>query len=128
MAARSGRELLIKKNSVAIAGLRTTGVSFDGSPVDITDKGDDGYRTLAEFAGMQSFEISADGVAKGTVIRDIFKAGGPYLLTDVVLEWDTSEEWSCDVYVSSYEETGSHDGEVTFSLTMQSSGEWSEVA
>lgn len=127
MAARSGRELLIKKNSTAIAGLRTTGVSFDGSPVDITDKGDAGYRTLASFAGMQSFEISGDGVSQDAVIRDIFKAGGGYLLTDVTIQWDTGEEWSCDVYVSSYEETGAHDGEVQFTLTMQSSGAWAEV-
>ena len=127
MSARSGRELLIKKNGTALAGIRTTAVSFTAEGVDITDKLDDGYRTFGDFAGIISFEISGDGVAKGTVLRDIFKAGTGFLLSDVTIEWDSSESWECDVFFSAYEETGAHDGEVEFSVTLQSSGEWSEV-
>jgi predicted secreted protein len=127
MAARSGRELLVKKAGVAIAGLRTTSVSFTAGGVDITDKMDDGFRTMAEFSGTQSFDISASGVAKDATIRDLFKSGGGYLLTDVTLEWDSGEEWECDIWVESYSEAGEHGGEVTFDVTMQSSGAWSEV-
>lgn len=127
MSARSGRELLIKKNSTAIAGLRTTSVSFTAEGVDVTDKLDNGYRTMGDFVGLLSFEISGDGVSKGTVLRDIFKGGSGFLLEDVTIEWDDSEEWECDVFFSAYEETGAHNEEVTFSATFQSSGEWSEV-
>ena len=127
MTARSGRELLIKKNGTAIAGLRTTTVGFTADGADVTDKMDGGYRTMGDWANLVSFEISGDGVAKTAVIRDIFKAGTGFLLEDVTIVWDDSETWECDVYISSYEETGAHDSEVEFSLTMQSSGAWAEA-
>ena len=128
MSARSGRALLIKKNNVAIAGFKTNTVSFTAEGVDITDKLDGGFRTFGDFAGTVSFEISGDGTAKGTTLRDIFKTATTFLLTDVTIEWDNGEEWACDVFFSSYEETGGHDGSVDFSATFQSSGAWSEVA
>lgn len=127
MTARSGRELLIKKNGTAIAGLRSTSVSFTSGGVDVTDKLDGGYRTMADFSGQQSFDVTASGVAKGVVIRDIFKAGTGYLVTDVTVVWDTGEEWAVDLWIESYTETGEHNGEVTFDVTMQSSGAWAEV-
>jgi predicted secreted protein len=118
---------LIKKSGTAIAGIKTSTVSFTAEGVDITDKLDSGYRTMGDFAGIISFEISGEGVAKGTVARDIFKAGTGFLLTDVTIEWDSGETWDCDVFLSAYEETAAHDGSVDFSITLQSSGEWSEV-
>jgi predicted secreted protein len=127
MSARTGRSLLIKKNGTALAGIKTSSVSFSAEGVDITDKLDSGYRTMGDFAGIISFEISGEGVAKGTVARDIFKAGTGFLLTDVTIEWDTTEAWECDVFLSAYEETAAHDGSVDFSITLQSSGAWSEV-
>lgn len=128
MSARSGRALLIKKNNVAIAGFRTNTVAFTAEGVDITDKLDSGRRTFGDFVGIVSFEISGDGVAKGTTLRDIFKTATTFLLTDVTITWDSGEEWECNVFFSSYEETGAHDGSVEFSATFQSSGAWAEVA
>lgn len=127
MPGRSGRSLLIKKDNTAIAGLRNTSVSFTNEGVDITDKLDNGYRTYGDFPGVLSFEISADGVSKSTTLRDLVKVGGSGLLEDITIEWDDSEEWECDVYLASYEETGAHDGEVEFSVTLESSGAWAEV-
>jgi predicted secreted protein len=128
MSARSGRSLLIKKNGTALAGIKTSSVSFSAEGVDITDKLDGGFRTMADFAGVISFEISGEGVAKDAVARDIFKAGTGFLLSDVTIEWENGEEWECDVFLSAYEETAAHDGAVDFSLTLQSSGAWSEVS
>lgn len=130
MAARSGRSLLIKQGATTLAGFKANTVSFTAEGVDITDKLDNGFRTFADFAGIVSFEISGDGVAKDSVLRDIFKngAGGSgFLLTDVTIAWDSTETWSCDVFFSAYEETGAHDGSVDFSATLQSSGAWTEV-
>lgn len=127
MSARSGRELLIKKAGTALAGFKTNTVAFTAEGVDITDKLDSGYRTFGDFAGIISFEISGDGVAKDTVLRDLFKAGTGFLLNDVTIQWDTGEEWGCDVFFSAYEETGAHDGSADFTATFQSSGAWSEV-
>jgi predicted secreted protein len=128
--ARSGRSLLIKLNGTAIAGFQTNTVAFTAEGVEITDKLDDGFATYADFAGKISFEASGDGVAKDATLRDIFKngsGGSGFLLSDVTIEWDDGEEWECDLFFSSYEETGAHDGAVEFSATFLSSGAWAEV-
>jgi predicted secreted protein len=127
MASRSGREILIIKGGAAIAGLQTTGVSFTAGGVDVTDKMDNGYVTYADFAGTLSFSITADGTAKDAVVRDIFKAGGSFLLTDTVIQWDDAESWACDLWISDYSETGAHNEDVKFSITLNSSGAWTEV-
>jgi predicted secreted protein len=129
MAARSGRSLLIKQGTLlsntTLAGFKTNTVSFSAEGVDITDKLDNGYRTFADFAGTLSFEITGDGVAKDATLRDIYLAGGTgFLITDILLDWDGSELWTCNLWFSSYEETGAHDGAVDFSATLQSSGAW----
>ena len=131
MAARSGRTLLIKQAGTAIAGFRTNTVSFTAEGVDITDKLDNGFMTYADFAGVISFEVTGDGVAKNATLRNIFKngtGGAGFLLTNVTIEWDTSETWECDLFFSAYEETGEHAGAVEFSATFMSSGAWAEVA
>lgn len=127
MAARSGRDLLLKKNGTAIAGLRNVSIAFTADGADITDKMDGSARTMGDWANLVSFEISADGVAKDTTLRDIFKARAGFLLTDMTIEWDDGEEWACNLFLSAYDENGPHDAEVDFSATLMSSGAWSEV-
>lgn len=122
--AASGRDFLIKKNGLAIAGVKENSVSFSAEGVDVTDKMDAGYVTYGDFAGTLSFEITGSGVQKDTTLRDIFKTGGGFLLTDVTLEFENGESWACDVFFSSYSETGAHDGSIDFEFTMSSSGAW----
>lgn len=126
MAAQSGRDLLVLKNSVAIAGLRETGITHDGSPIDITNKGDNGYRTLASFSGVESIDISVSGVWEDATLRDIMFAGTgtSKLLTDITLSWGDGATLSGDFYLSGGESAGNHDAEETYSHTLQSSGAW----
>ena len=124
MAAKSGRLFVIKKAGVALLGLKENSISVDGSPVDITDKNDNGYRTFADFAGSKSFEISASGVIKDTVLRDLAMGSGSLLLTDVTVTYDDGTSYKCDLYLASFEQSGAHDGENTYSVTLQSSGAW----
>jgi predicted secreted protein len=125
--ADTGRDLLIMKNAVAIAGAQENGVSVDNSPVDITSIGDDGFRTLADFAGMRSLDISISGVWVDKVLRDS-ALGATLLLTDITIEFADGGDISGDFYLASYEETGAHDGAVTFTASLQSSGEWTYTA
>lgn len=121
--ADTGRDLLILKNAVAIAGAQENGISVDNSPVDITSIGDGGFRTLADFAGMRSLDISISGVWADKTMRDQ-ALGATLLLTDITVEFADGGEISGDFYLANYEETGAHDGAVTFTATLQSSGEW----
>lgn len=121
--ADTGRDLLILKNAVAIAGAQENGISVDNSPVDITSIGDGGYRTLADFAGMRTLDISISGVWADKVMRDQ-ALGTTLLLTDITIEFADGGDISGDFYLASYEETGAHDGAVTFTASLQSSGAW----
>jgi predicted secreted protein len=127
MAAVSGRDLIVKKNGVAIGAQRVTGYSVDGSPVDITSKQDGGYRTLASFFGVKSLDLSVEGVWVDSVLSDIALGTGSLLLTDITLE-DGTDAISGDFYLATLEITGDHDGEVTYSATLQSSGQFTAAS
>lgn len=121
--ADTGRDLLILKNSVAIAGAQENGISVDNSPVDITSIGDGGFRTLADFAGMRALDISISGVWADKVMRDQ-ALGTTLLLTDITIEFADGGDIAGDFYLANYEENGAHNGAVTFTASLQSSGAW----
>jgi predicted secreted protein len=127
MAAVSGRDLIVKKNGTAIGAQRVTGYSVDGSPVDITSKGDSGYRTLASFFGVKSLDLNVEGVWVDSVISDIALGTGSLLLTDITLE-DGTDAISGDFYLATLEISGDHDGEITYSATLQSSGQFTAAS
>lgn len=121
----SGRDLTISKDSTVIAGLRETSISVDNSPVNVTSKDDGGYRKLANFAGERTLDISASGVWKDDVIRDVaLGADSGLLMSDITIEFADGGSVSGDFYLQNFEEAGTHDGEVTYNSTLQSSGEW----
>ena len=126
MAAQSGRDMLVLKDGVAIAGCRETSITFQGEPVDITNKGSNGYRTLASFSGVESFDITNSGVWEDDVMRGIAFSGpgNSKLLTDITLQWGDGATMACDFYLSGYTSGGNHDAEETQETTLQSSGPW----
>lgn len=123
MAANPGRELVIKKNSVAIAGVQTKSVSVDGSPIDITSDDDSGWRTLMEEPGMRAVDMSIEGVTKDAVLRAAIFDGTSLLLTDVTLDYPNGDALSGNFYLANLEENGTHNDAVKFSGSLQSSGE-----
>lgn len=124
--ASSGRSFTVSRASTVIAGLRENSVSFDGSPVDITSKGDSGFRTFASFAGAKSFDISASGVLDDAVFQNVIAdEDSNLLLTDVTIEFADGATISGDIYFASTTFAGAHDGENTYDMSLQSSGEWS---
>lgn len=128
MAASSGRDFTISKAAAVLAGLRENSISFDGSPVDITNKNSNGFRTMASFSGVKSFDISASGVLDDVVFQNIIAdEDSTLLLTDVTIQYADGATCSGDVFFSSCTFAGSHDGENTYEVTLQSSGEWAYV-
>ncbi len=121
--ADTGRSFLIKKAGTAIAGARENGVSVDNSPINITGKGDSGFRTLASFAGEKALDISVSGVWTDKIMRDT-ALGADNMLTDVTIDFADGGDISCDFYLANYEETGVHNDAVTFTCSMQSSKAW----
>ena len=121
----SGRTLLIKKGGTAIAGARVDTVSIDNSPVDVTDKGSAGWRELGSFSGTRTVDLSVSGVWKDDVLRDAaFAADTALLLSDITVTFgDGAAFGSSSWFLANYEETGDHDGAVTFTASLQNSGD-----
>lgn len=124
MAANVGRNLKIKRGTAVIAGVRQKTITANGEPVDITSDDDSGYRTLLDVAGTQSLDISVEGVTKDNDLRAVIMAGGTLMLNDINIEYPNGDTISGDFFLNSVEETGAHNDAVTFSASLQSSGQW----
>lgn len=128
MAVKSGRDLYLQKNNVTLGGLRTTSISLDGSPVDVTNVGSNGFRTLASFSGSKSITVTADGVWDVGTITDIaFNPSGALLQTDFKLIDGDNQAITGNFFIASYQETGTYNDAITFSVTLESSGAWTRV-
>jgi len=123
MAAKIARSLIIKKNSVAIAGVQEKGININSEPVDISGDDDAGFRKiLSDAAGMQSIDISVSGVHSGTTLRAAALAG--VMLTDITITYPDAKVITGEFWVANYSESGSSKDAVKFSCSLQSSGAW----
>lgn len=135
MAGAVGRELLVKKNSAVIAGLRTATLSWSGESIDITSGEDAGKRLLLAASGQEQVDISVEGIMKADVLRNLVLGSASKLLTDITLEWPivtpgntTEATLSGNFRISSYEEGAPYNDAITFSATLESSGAWTYTA
>lgn len=128
MAANIGRNFKIKRGSTVIAGVQSKGAAFNGEPVDVTSDDDAGFRTLLNEVGVESIDLSVEGVTKDNDLRSAALSGTSLMLTDVNLEWPNGDTLSGNFFLSSLEETGPTQDALTFSATLQSSGEWTYTA
>lgn len=128
MAAQKGKDLLLKiANSgsfVTVAGLRTRRIAFNSETVDVTDADSAGrWRELLGGAGVQRAALSGAGIFKDAqsdgLIRTAFFAG-------TIVSWQLAIPGFGTVegpfQITALEYTGSHDGEVTFDIALESAG------
>lgn len=122
--ATSGRDLVVSKAGTPIAAVRTTTLSIDNAPVDITSNDDGGFRTLGNFSGTRAMDLSVEGVWTDQVLSDIARGGGTgLLLTDITID-DGVDTISGNFFLASFEQSGAHDAEITYTAELQSSGPW----
>jgi predicted secreted protein len=118
-----GRNWVLAKNGVTLAGIRDKSFSLSVDNVDVTSDSSAGYRELHDEAGQISMDISFSGVMQGVVLRNLILAAGTSLqFTDFTLTDSTGGVFAGTWNLGGYEETGSYNGEITFSGSLQSSG------
>lgn len=131
MAKTAGRDVLLKIGSTTVAGGRTVGVTVNGTPINITDQGDEGYQTLltGPMTG-QSIELTIDGVEEDQALRAIAlgDASGKFM-DDLTLEFPAQDSVSSDIIsgsfaMTAYSETGAYEDALTFNATFTSNGTW----
>jgi TP901-1 family phage major tail protein len=134
MAAQKGSALLLKIGADAtaasggdtyttIAGLRSTSLTLNDEAVDITTKDSSGIRTLLANGGVQSMSISGSGVftdaASETTLKSAFGATDFHNFQIIIPNFGT---YTGEFMVASLEYAGEHNGEVTYSITLENSG------
>jgi len=127
MTAQAGRDAVLSKNSVALAGMRQLGVTYSGEPIDISS-GEDGPFSvfLAGQSSTETLELSFEGVIKDDTLRAIGLggAGVDKLLTDLTLDYGDGGSLTGDFFMSGYADGNEHRGESTFTATFRASGPW----
>ena len=117
----NGRELVIKKATVPLAGIRTKSISINRTPIDVTNDDDDGVRKLLLDAGEVTVDLSFDGVTKNSTLRSA-SLDPTSVLEALVIEFPAGASITGNFFVTSYEETGTYNDAVTFSASLQSAG------
>ncbi|MGN6548291.1 MAG: phage major tail protein, TP901-1 family [Pararhizobium sp.] len=128
MTAQKGKDLLLKIDDAGapttVAGLRTKRLAFNARTVDVTDAESAGrWRELLGGSGVQSASVSGSGIFKDAVsdalVRQAFFDGSILGWTIVVPDFGTV---SGLFQVTALEYSGSHDGEMTFDIALESAG------
>ena len=134
MAAQKGSALLLKigaDNTAAsgsdtyttIGGLRSTSLVMNDEAVDVTTKDSSNVRALLANGGIQSMSISGSGVftdaASEATLRSAFGASDFHNFQIIVPDFGT---YTGEFMVASLEYAGEHNGEVTYSVTLENSG------
>jgi len=130
MVAQKGKDLLLKLDStgggsfVTVAGLRTKRIAFNSQTVDITDSESSGrWRELLAGSGVQRASIAASGIFKDAssdaTIRSRYFSGAINDFQMIVPDFGTIQG---PFQITALEYAGSHDGEVSFEIALESAG------
>lgn len=129
MAKAAGRDAVLSKNNVPIAGVRVTTISVANEPIDVTDRDSAGVIELLAEAATKQVTISVEGVYEEPVLRALaMDAAGSPLITDLTFKFadalTAADTVTGSFFMTSYEEGNPHDDAATFSAEFVSSGAW----
>mgnify|MGYP005989452967 CR=1 FL=1 len=130
MAAQKGASMLLKvgdgaspESFTTIAGLRSTSITLNDEAVDITNKDSSGNRELLADGGIHSMSVSGSGVftdnASEETLRSKMNATAFSNFQFLIPDFGT---YTGNFMVASLEYSGEYNGEVTYSVTLESSG------
>src|SRR3990167_11295358 len=124
MAGQRGKDLLLKLGGVSIGGLRTKSIRLNNAAVDITDQDSTNeWQELLANAGTKTAGVSGSGVFKDSAAEETVRSNafsGTIGAWTVIIHDFGTITMSAQITELTFD--GAHDGEVTFSLALQSSG------
>ena len=125
MAGFNGRQLIIKHDSTTYVGVRSRGFTIANDYVDVTTDDDAGWRTLLADPATRSVEVTLGGITSDEVLLALAMTASmasetiaATLPSSLAVKGTLAGEW----LISSFEETGEHDGAVEFPATFMSTG------
>lgn len=106
-----------------VAGLRTTQLSVNGDPVNVTSKDSGGWRELLSGAGVRSVSASGAGIFTGSAaevrIKNNALAG---TIDDYELAFESGEKLRGRFLVTRLDYAGDYNGERSYTMSLESSG------
>lgn len=133
MAATKGRDFLLKvgtSSGVTLAAMTTTSFSISGEPIDVTTK-DSTNRTreLLAGSGTVTMSISASGILSGGAqFATLVTAVKAATLDEYTVVFDGGDSITGTFLVTSLEAAGEMNGAQTYSVTLESSGDFTFAA
>ncbi|MEI8144252.1 MAG: phage major tail protein, TP901-1 family [Alphaproteobacteria bacterium] len=135
MSAQKGKDLLVKIDDgtgvfATVAGLRSRQLRFNAETVDVTHAESAGrWRELLAGAGIKRASISGSGVFRDeqsdALVRQVFFDGAIRLFQVVVPDFGRIEG---AFQITALEFAGTHNGEVTYDLALESAGQMTFTA
>lgn len=123
----AGRKIKIYKGSgvgaVLIAGARSDSIKINNEPIDVTDKGSDGWQELLDDASVRSVEMTVSGVVSGDELISAALGATSALFDDYEIRIQGIGTAAGSFFFANLELTAPHDGAGEFSATIRSSGE-----
>ncbi len=130
MAAQKGSAMLMKVGNgsspetfTTIGGLRSTSLTINNESVDVTNKDSSNNRTMLAAAGVQSISVSGSGVFTDAASETTIKTN---VLADTIDNYQflvpDFGTFTGGFQVTSVEYAGEYNGEVTYSMSFESSG------
>jgi TP901-1 family phage major tail protein len=129
MTAQRGKDLLVKiadgAGFTTVAGLRTRRLAFNAETVDITNaESSNRWRELLDGAGVKRASVSGRGLFKDAstdaLMRQTFFDGTIVNYQIVIPAFGTVQG---PFQITNLEFAGEHNGEVTYDMALESSGE-----
>lgn len=130
--AKGGKNLLLKVEDTAgsgtyttIAGLRSKSMTINNESIDVTNHGSNEWREILDTSGIKSIDMSGSGVftsgATLTRLRQVVLTGA--LTAFQLVDADSGVTFAGNFKVESMEKAGEYNAEMTWSVTLKSSGE-----
>lgn len=130
MSASGGKDLLLQYNTtgstyVTVGGLRTKSMTLNNEPIDVTNHGSNQFREILASAGIRSLSMSGSGVYTGdsATLQAIEAAAlAGTLVSFQMVDDNNSRTYEADFKVVSFEWSGEYNTEMTYSISLESSG------
>lgn len=131
MPGQKGRDFLLKmgdgatptENFTTIGAARANALSLNNNPVDDTSMDGNGVQSMIADAGIQTMQISIDGLFKDSAVEESLRAAAfGRTSNNFQLAFPNGDVYEAGFVIQDYSRGGTHDGAETFSATLVRSG------
>ena len=104
---------------------RSKSITLGSESIDVTSDGDDGFRTLLSEPAQRSIDMAIEGVLRqDDFVGELLDPSPATFLQEYTLVFPQIGEVTGDFFLSNVELGAPYNEAVTFSATLESSGEW----